>query len=84
MSKLSDTSPEAERVLIEAYRNMPFERKWRQMGAIYRTAKALHAAGFRQRNPSASDEDIRQDWMRQALGDALFQEVTEAMRARKR
>jgi hypothetical protein len=83
MNTPNDTSPEAERVLIEAYRKMSFDQKWRQMGAIYRTARALHAAGMRYRNPSVSDEDIRRDWMRTTLGEALFREVTDAMRARR-
>jgi hypothetical protein len=45
MAGLSDTSPEAARVLAEALRKMPFERKWRQMGEIYQLAKILQAAG---------------------------------------
>ncbi len=79
----NDTSPEAKRVLIEACRNMSFAQKWRQMEAIYRTGRALHAAGVRHRNPSATEEDIQQDWMRVTLGPALFKEVMEAMRARQ-
>ncbi len=66
MAYLSDTSPEAERVLCEILRTMPFERKWRQMGMMYRTAKHLHAAGIRARDPEATPEKIHRDWMRQA------------------
>jgi hypothetical protein len=65
----TDTSPEAERVLIESLRKMPFERKWRQMGAIYRTARILHAAGVRARAPSASPADVRRDWAELTLGE---------------
>ncbi len=67
MKRLTDTSPEAEQVLRESYRRMPFERRWRQMGAIYRTARTLHAAGVRQRNPSATAEEIAADWRATAL-----------------
>jgi hypothetical protein len=72
VKRLSDTSPEAERVLVEAYRKMPFERKWRQMGAIYRTAKVLHAAGVRSRNPSATAEQIREEWAGATLDERLL------------
>src|SRR5205085_12229187 len=67
MKRLTDTSPEAEAVLRESIRRMPFERRWRQMGAIYRTARALHAAGVCQRNPSATPEEIAADWRAIAL-----------------
>jgi hypothetical protein len=45
MAGLSDTSPEAERVLLGVLRRMPFERRWRQIGEIYHLAKSLHAIG---------------------------------------
>jgi hypothetical protein len=66
MTKLSDTSLEAERALCEVLRNMPFERKWRQMGAIYHTGRLLHATGVRFRRPDATPEDILADWVKQS------------------
>jgi hypothetical protein len=45
MAGISDTSPEAARVLADVLRKMPFDRKWRQMGEIYQLAKTLRAAG---------------------------------------
>ena len=47
MAGLNDTSPEAEQVLSDIYRKMPFARKWLLMGEIFQTAKTLHAAGVR-------------------------------------
>ena len=47
MTGLSDTSPEADRVLTAIYRNMPLDRKWLTIGQDYETAKALHAMGVR-------------------------------------
>lgn len=70
MPPLNDTLPEAEQVVREAYRRMPFAQKWRQMGAVYRTARVLHAVGFRARHPGATDEQVREDWRREALGAA--------------
>jgi hypothetical protein len=49
---------------------MPFARKWRQMGAIYHTARILHAAGLRGRNPPATDEEIQRAWV-EAVGDGM-------------
>jgi hypothetical protein len=83
MAGLNDTHPEAEQVLREAYRKMSFDAKLRQMGAIYRNARLLHAAGFRYRNPSATQEMIDEDWRIIALGAERAQEVTEAMAKRK-
>src|SRR4051794_9565843 len=36
---------------------MPFERRWRQMGAIFETARALHAAGARSRDGTVSAQE---------------------------
>jgi hypothetical protein len=71
MNRLTDTSPEAEWVLIEAYRKMPFERKWRLLGDLFRTARILHAAGMRLRNPAVTDEDIHAAWLAQTLDASL-------------
>jgi len=68
MNRLTDTSPEAERVLIDVYRRMPFERKWRLLGDLLRTARILHAAGMRHRNPAVTDEEIHAAWLAQTLG----------------
>jgi hypothetical protein len=68
MPRLSDTSPEVERRMAEAYRRMPPWRKWQNLLHDYRFARAIHAAGFRSRNPGASVHDIQNDWIRQVWG----------------
>ena len=80
MAGLNDTHPEAEQVLREAYRKMSFAAKWRQMGVIYHTARILHAMGVRQRNPSATEEMIQEEWRIAALGAELVQKIKEARR----
>jgi hypothetical protein len=65
---LSDTSAEAERVLTEVYRRMPVSTKWRQLGEDFQTARLLHAAGCRLRNPDMSSAEIQRDWMRCQYG----------------
>ncbi|MGH7169005.1 MAG: hypothetical protein ACRELG_01840 [Gemmataceae bacterium] len=77
---MNDTHPEAEQVLREAYRRMPFATKLRQMDVIYRTARFLHALGFRERNPSATEEMIQDDWRLVILGSDLVQKCKEARR----
>jgi hypothetical protein len=78
MAGLNDTSAEAEEVLREAYRKMSFAVKWRQMGALYHTAKVLHAMGVRQRNPAATEEMIQEEWRVVSLGAELAQKVKES------
>jgi hypothetical protein len=83
MKPLTDTAPAAEEALRDSLRRMPFAQKWRQMGAIYRTGRALHAAGIRQRKPEATDKDIHEAWMVETLGEALLHQIKEALRARE-
>jgi hypothetical protein len=66
MPHINDTTPEAEEVLRQLWRTMPFERKWRQMGILYHTGKLLHEAGMRARDPGVSPEEIHADWLAQA------------------
>ena len=68
MARLSDTSPEAERVLIEAYRRMPVGRKWLALGVTYGDARILHLAGFRQRRPGSDNWEAHRDWLTVNVG----------------
>jgi hypothetical protein len=68
-TRLSDTAPEAERVLIDVYRRMPFERKWKIIGDTFRTARMLHASGVRLREPGATDRDVLDAWLQERLGN---------------
>jgi hypothetical protein len=63
MAPLTDTSAEADRVWTEVFRAMSPGRKWLILGDAFRTAKLLHAAGCRQRNPHATAADIHRDWL---------------------
>ena len=68
MSRLSDTSPEAQRVLNEAYRAMPAWRKWELLDELYRFGRSLHAAGLADRRPGVTPAEIRDDWATTHLG----------------
>lgn len=82
MAGLNDTHPEAEQVLREAYRKMSLATKLRQMGALYHTARLLHAAGVRSRDPHATEEMIREEWRVLSLGAELAQKLREARHGR--
>lgn len=52
--------------------------KWLLVGKMYQSARVLHAAGVRLRNPDATDLDVRNDWMVLTLGKELADKVIEA------
>jgi hypothetical protein len=76
MTRLTDTSPEALGVLIDCYRRMTPGRKWAILGDTYRFARTLHAAGVRDRNPAATDEQVRRDWILLHLGNGPWLTVS--------
>jgi hypothetical protein len=63
MPRLSDTSPEADRVWTATYRGMSPAKKWAILGEDFRTGKLLHAGGCRHRRPGATAEDIHREWL---------------------
>src|SRR4051794_34053412 len=65
---LTDTSPEAQRVLAEVYRRMSPGRKWLLVGEGYQTLRLLHASGVRLRNPRVTDRQVLEDWIHRVLG----------------
>ncbi len=71
MAMLSDTSPEAEKVLIEVFRRISPQQKWLQLGETYDEGMVLHAAGVRYRNPAATSQDVHRSWLRMNLGAEL-------------
>lgn len=68
MTPLSDTAPEVERMMFEAYRRMPPARKFRLVAEAYTVARQIHAAGHRIRNVGASDADVNRAWALATLG----------------
>ena len=68
MASLLDTSPDAERMLVETYRRLPPGEKWLRLGLMYADARALHQAGCRLRNAGASPTDILRAWLAVNLG----------------
>jgi hypothetical protein len=68
MPKLSDTAPDAERVLVSVYRRLSLGQKWLQLADAYRTARVLHAAGLLERRAGVGPRDILADWLAVQLG----------------
>lgn len=56
---LSDTSPEAETVLIELYRRMPGWQKLRQVSELTRAVQELALADIQRRHPEADSHELK-------------------------
>jgi hypothetical protein len=76
---LSDTAPDVERLMYEAYRRMSPARKWKNLRDDYRMARALHAAGVRHRNPGVMLAEIQADWLLSLLGRPCPVPLPEAL-----
>lgn len=74
-SIFEDTSPEAERVLIELLRRMPAWRKLQMVDEMNRTVRMLALAGLRQRFPRASDAELHRHLADLLLGEELAARV---------
>lgn len=58
-SLFSDTSPEAEAVLIGLLRDMPPWRKLDMLGELNAAARRLAISGLKSRHPEASDAELK-------------------------
>ena len=54
---LSDTSPEAEKVLIDLYRRAPSWQKLRQVSELTRMVQELALCDIRRRHPNADERE---------------------------
>jgi hypothetical protein len=73
--KLSDTSPEAERVQIKLLRVLPDWRKFRLLNDLIMTGRRLALAGLRERFPEASPDELRRRLATIVLGPELAAKV---------
>jgi len=71
--KSLDTSPDAARAQILAYRRMGHSRRALMGLRMSDEARRLSEAGIRTRHPSYSDDEVRHALNRLVLGDELFQ-----------
>jgi hypothetical protein len=75
MMGISDTSADAERVLINVYRRMSPADKLQRLSELRRLAKRLHATGVLLRKPAATPLEIQDDWLVITLGHELAAQV---------
>ena len=75
MPGMNDTSPEAEGILIDIYRRMSPQEKWRRLGDAFRFAETLVAADVRLRKPDATAQEIRAAWLERTAGRKLFRSL---------
>jgi hypothetical protein len=70
-TRLSDTSPEAERVQIEILRSMPSWRKFQLWNDLNMSVRQLTLTGLRERFPSASRQELQRRLATILLGPEL-------------
>jgi len=75
LPKISDTSPEMERVHLQVLRTMPSWKKFRLINDLIVTGRNLALAGLRQRFPDASPEELRRRLATLTLGPELASKV---------
>lgn len=83
-----DTDPEAERVQLAIYRDMPAWRKFEIVGEEIRLSRQLALAGLRARHPDASPEELHRRflglWLGEELATTIWGPLAEAPHASNR
>ncbi len=69
--RLSDTSPEIEKVQIELLRALPPWRKFQMVNELIITGRKLALAGLQKRFPRATPEELRRRLATVLLGPEL-------------
>ena len=73
--RLSDTSPEVERVQIELLRALPSWRKIQIVNDLITTGRKLALAGLRRRFPGATPDELNRRLATMLLGPELATKV---------
>lgn len=71
----SDTSKEAEELLIKLLREMTLEEKLQKTFGLMQFAKNLTIVGIKYRHPDADEEGIRRRYAAIVLGEKLAEEL---------
>ncbi len=81
MTILDDTSLEGQKVWTEVFRAMPVQHKWRLLKDAFASARILHAAGVRSRDPRITPEKVQAAWTKAHYGkDFLGKDVMASAR----
>ena len=73
--RLSDTSPDAEQVLVDIYRQMPAWRKVELVEDANRTARQLAMIGLRSRHPGEPLKMLRRRLLDLVLGEETARKI---------
>lgn len=76
----ADTTPEAEAVLLDLWRQAPGPRKLAIVGELYATCKQLMLGGLRERHPDASEAELRRRLADLLLGPELAEKAYGPLR----
>lgn len=69
---MSDTSPEALEVQVQAWRHMRPEQRLRLACEMSDSVRRVAAAGVKRRHPHYTHEQVRLAVIRMSLGDELY------------
>lgn len=75
LMELSDTSPEAERVLVEGYRRMTPTQKLQRVDSLNQALRTLAAARIRSQYGDVSPEEMRMRLGALRLGRELMMKI---------
>ena len=70
-----DTSPEAEKMLIELLRAAPSWKKLHRIASLNAAIRNLHMSGMQQRHPHDSAEQLKRRFADEVLGKELASKV---------
>ena len=76
----SDTDPRIEQMQIELIRRMPAWRKMSMVDGLNEAVKNLALTGIRQRNPTATQEQVHRMLADLMLGEELARKVHDRAR----
>jgi len=76
----SDSHPKIERMQIEFIRRMPAWKKFSIVDGLNETVKIMATTGIKQRNPSATPEQIHHMLAALMLGEELARKVYDYAR----
>jgi hypothetical protein len=72
---ISDTHPEAERIVVELLRQAPVWRKMQMLGHLNQTARQLALEGLRDLYPKATETELRRHLADLLLGPELAEKA---------
>ena len=76
-SQLSDTPTDVLAEQARIFRSLPPDRRWKAVGAMYRSGRQMADIGYRMREPNANSRELLHNWLRLTLPDALYRYAKE-------